>query len=191
MAPQDATKPQPSATQRAIPLDRLVCIVRATGRKAARRRQQRRQVPLIKPDHRQEYTSHDVSRLSRSVFNNRARRIRRVQALCISGNDARLIAGRAIQTMSQPGSIMSHSKRTASDRRRLARLRTTALPTRRLVTNPHRLSFCSFANTQRTISGCAWLAPVCRTCRNRSASPKRYRRFKLTLHARAPETQNV
>jgi hypothetical protein len=172
MTAADATQAQPAAAQYAIPLNRLIRIVRASRRKAARRRQQGREIFLIEPDDCQEYSFHDVSRLSGSAFNNRARRNRRAQALCTSGNDARLIAGRAIQTMSQPGSIKSHNRRTASDKRRRARLRTTALPTRRLVTNPHRLISCSLGRMHNTSSGCARLVPVCRTCRNRSASPR-------------------
>lgn len=69
-----------------------------------------------------------------------ARRSRRAQALCNSENSASLMPGRAIHTISQPGAITSHTERTASLIRRRARLRTTALPIRRLTLNPQRLA---------------------------------------------------
>ena len=85
--------------------------------------------------------------LSRS----RPRRRRSWTADWTSTKEAWAILGRAINTMSQPG--ITSSVLTISRRRRFARFRTTAPPTRLLTRKPNRLSVNALGNARRVSRG--------------------------------------
>ena len=89
-----------------------------------------------------------------------------------------------MKTTSHPGSIASNRNLTASRRRRLMRLRSTALPIRLLTENAKRQYGNSFRNTQITNSRLLADAPSRRISWIRSFCRMRYRFFTYLMDLR-------
>src|SRR3990170_3172894 len=135
MAAEEAPQGEEAALQHAVPLHGFVAVVRAGGLEATGRRTGGRDGPLVPADKGQGRTLHDSDSCAGAPpLRMPARSNRLTTAFFSSWKSASAARARAETTTSQPG--RAARLRTASRRRRRTRLRTTALPTRLLVTKP-------------------------------------------------------
>ena len=98
-------------------------------------------------------------------------------ASSMAAHEAVNIAARATSTMSHPGRARPRYGRIAWRKRRLARLRRTALPTPRPAATPQRDTARPLAHVIRITSGWAWAFPVRRTRWKSAEAVSRYLRF--------------
>ena len=194
VAATEAAQRQPAAAQDAVSSDRLLAVARTGRRKAAGRREQRRDRELIKADQPNRQSFHRPPSAACGpliVMVSRARRKSSSTAPRSADQSATALGARARNTRSQLGVRSIRRRRTASRIRRRTRFRTTALPTRRLTTTPSRGCPSSLDAVFSTRSELAQDRLLARTCW-KSADPRsRYARCMPVRPAPWPKRQSV
>jgi hypothetical protein len=165
VAAAEALEGQPATLQESIFLNGFVCIMGAGRFKTTGGGQDTGESVLIKSDkaqgeacHRRPYT---VSSLA--AFSKPARLNNRLTAWSTFLKFASRMGLRAMNIRSQPSLMSPWRSLVASRMRRLARLRTTALPTQRLTEKPKRLCSKSLGKAHRTSKGWVQERPSRRT----------------------------
>jgi len=173
VAAQQAFDSHHASASGAVPLDRLRCVLRARGRKAARRRQQRGNRTLVDADDRDQRV-HTRSRAGRFGLGVRARVSAFIRCSCSSSNRNSAAPLRHWITYHRCGAPRSIRSRIALHRRR-SRLRSTAFPTVLGTTTP--IFVFAAAGPRgvkpKTVSAFAPAAVPRRTTRVNSRRPRR------------------
>lgn len=160
VAPQDPPGGQCCPLHRTMPVDGRVPVVRTRGVVAAHRAEQRTDRPLVQLDQSEQRVLHRAT-----PPRSRARAASRSRAS--SSGPASPAPGNARTTTRLPAGSCPSRSRTRWRRRRLTRLRTTALPTALLTTKP--------ARDEGAVSpdSCGSVAPLVRRWTTRSGRPAR------------------
>lgn len=144
MAPAKSFDGQPASRHGAVRLDRLQRVhragrgVTAAGERTEHRAQRRRNRPAIKPDAGNQNVLNRVHSVGFVAFNNFAFRNVVKKSFSTAAYFLPAMEGRATNTRSTATDNECWFSRNASRKRRRARLRTTAPPTRREVITPSR-----------------------------------------------------
>jgi hypothetical protein len=165
MAAADAPDSQPATFQEAVLFNGFVCVMGARGLETTGGGQSTGEGVLIEFDyaqdecfHRQSYPVSSAPIFSKPALLNSCRT---AWSTCLKL--ASRMGLRAMNIKSQPSSMSPWRSLVASRMRRLARLRTTALPTQRLTEKPKRLCSKSLGRVHRTSKGWAQECPSRRT----------------------------